>query len=60
MLYGTVAYELRDGGKASVDWAAHAKMVLDEEGRWRLGFYQVYLVGRLAPLVVEQWKGYGY
>jgi hypothetical protein len=44
MLYGTVAYELHDGRKTTIDWAAHAQLV-KEEGRWKFGLYQVYLVG---------------
>lgn len=43
MLYGTVAYELKDGRSASVDWAARAHLV-KEDGRVRMDFYQVYLV----------------
>jgi len=44
MLYGTVAYVLKDGKKAGVDWAARANMVKDDEGGgWKMGFYQVYL-----------------
>jgi len=42
MLYGNVAYVLKDGRKAEVDWAARANLVR-EEGRWRMAFYQVYL-----------------
>ena len=47
MLYGTVAYELHDGRKTEIDWAAHAQLVKEEEG-WKLGLYQVYLVGNLT------------
>jgi hypothetical protein len=43
MLYGTVAYELHDGRKTEIDWAAHARLV-KEETRWKFGLYQVYLV----------------
>jgi len=44
MIYGTVVYILKDGRKAEVDWAARADMVKDDEGgRWKMGFYQVYL-----------------
>jgi len=42
MLYGAVAYTLKDGRKANVEWGARANMVKDE-GNWKLGFYQVYL-----------------
>lgn len=43
MLYGTVAYTLKDGKKAEVEWAARANLVKENE-RWKLSFYQVYLV----------------
>jgi len=42
MLYGTVAYTLKDGRRANVEWGARANMVKDG-GDWKLGFYQVYL-----------------
>ncbi|KAG4030519.1 hypothetical protein MFRU_012g02520 [Monilinia fructicola] len=42
MLFGTVAYGLRDGRKAEVEWAGRAVLV-QEGGKWKLGFYQVYL-----------------
>ncbi|EPE36775.1 NTF2-like protein [Glarea lozoyensis ATCC 20868] len=42
MLHGTVDYELKDGKKAKVDWAAKADMA-KEEGKWKMKFYQVYL-----------------
>lgn len=42
MLYGTVAYTLKDGRKATVEWAARANMVKKGES-WKMGFYQVYL-----------------
>jgi hypothetical protein len=43
MLYGTVAYELKDGSKSSKDWAGRA--ILEEsKGTWRFKLYQVYLV----------------
>jgi hypothetical protein len=46
MLYGTVAYELHDGRKTEIDWAAHAQLV-KEDGGWKFRLYQVYLVGYL-------------
>jgi len=46
MLYGTVNYELKDGRKATVDWAARAHMI-KEEGQVKMDFYQVYLVSTL-------------
>ncbi|KAE8451295.1 hypothetical protein EG329_004460 [Mollisiaceae sp. DMI_Dod_QoI] len=42
MLYGTVAYTLKDGRKADIDWSARANMVNDG-GKWKLKYYQVYL-----------------
>ncbi|KUJ20963.1 uncharacterized protein LY89DRAFT_420878 [Mollisia scopiformis] len=42
MLYGTVKYVLKDGRKADVEWGARANLV-KEEGKWKMGFYQVYL-----------------
>src|SRR5580698_4472359 len=47
MLYGTVTYELHDGRKKEIDWAAHAQLV-KEGGWWKFGLYQVYLVGYLS------------
>jgi hypothetical protein len=45
MIYGTVEYVLKDGKKASVEWAARAQMARKEgNGEWKMGFYQVYLV----------------
>jgi hypothetical protein len=43
MIFGTVAYELKNGKKAEVPWGARAvmKRVADE---WKMEFYQVYLV----------------
>lgn len=43
MLFGTVDYELKDGKKASVDWAARAHFA-QEDGALKMDFYQVYLV----------------
>jgi len=42
MLYGTVDYVLKNGGKVSVDWAARAHLVQDGE-KVKMDFYQVYL-----------------
>lgn len=45
MIYGTVDYILKDGKKASVEWAARAQMVQNESSAgWKMEFYQVYLV----------------
>ncbi|TVY73624.1 hypothetical protein LSUE1_G006180 [Lachnellula suecica] len=43
MLHGKVAYTLKDGRKAEVDWAARANFVKNESGEWKMSFYQVYL-----------------
>jgi len=43
MLYGTVEFVFKEGGKASKDWAARAELVRTEGGGWKMGFYQVYL-----------------
>jgi len=42
MLNGKVAYTLKDGRKANIDWAARANLVQDG-GKWKLHYYQVYL-----------------
>jgi len=42
MIYGTVAYALKDGRKAEVEWAARSEMKKAGE-MWKMGFYQVYL-----------------
>ncbi|KAH8793019.1 hypothetical protein F5882DRAFT_427148 [Hyaloscypha sp. PMI_1271] len=42
MLYGVVAYTLKDGRKTDVEWGARANLVQDG-GKWKLQFYQVYL-----------------
>ncbi len=52
MLYGTVAYELHDGRKTEIDWAARAKLV-KEEGKWRFVLYQVYLVSYIVMTEVD-------
>lgn len=43
MLYGTVDYGLKSGGKNSIDWSARAHLV-KEQGVVKMNFYQVYLV----------------
>lgn len=47
MLYGTVAYKLKDNRKAEVPWGARAVMVKEGEA-WKMGFYQVYLVSAIT------------
>lgn len=49
MLYGTVKYELKDGKKATVDWAARAHLT-KEDGSVKMDFYQVYLVSRCVRI----------
>lgn len=44
MIYGTVEYVFREGGKAKKDWAARAVMAKAEDlGAWKMSLYQVYL-----------------
>lgn len=45
MLFGAVAYRLRNGGGDAVkDWAGHARLSRDKvTSQWRFGFYRVYL-----------------
>lgn len=44
MLYGSVAFTFKAGGGAEVDWAGRAVLHKSEDGRYRLKYYQVYLV----------------
>lgn len=43
MLFGTVDYVLKTGGKTQIDWAARSHFVRDGE-ELKMDFYQVYLV----------------
>jgi hypothetical protein len=45
MLFGVVAYRLRDGGENAVtSWAGHAKVQRDGlTAPWRFSFYRVYI-----------------
>lgn len=43
MLYGTVQYRAKTGKESTVDWAAHAYLV-EEDDAIKMTFYQVYLV----------------
>lgn len=44
MLHGTVDLRLKNGTETALDWAGRAKLVRsDDDGEWRMGFYQVYL-----------------
>jgi hypothetical protein len=47
MLYGSVALGLRNGANVDVDWAARANIAKSEDGKWRMKFYQVYMVSTL-------------
>jgi hypothetical protein len=48
MLYGSVALGLKNGVEAEVEWAARAQVVKSSsDGKWRMSFYQVYLVSKL-------------
>ena len=45
MLRGTVEYGMNDGGKGAADWAGHMKLrYLEDEGGYKLAFYQVWIV----------------
>lgn len=51
MLYGTVDLGLKNGGSASLEWAGRAKIVKSSgDGKWRMKFYQVYLVSRAVKI----------
>ncbi|GAB7365479.1 hypothetical protein MBLNU230_g6552t1 [Neophaeotheca triangularis] len=54
MLYGTVDYVLKDGGKnVSVDWAARAHLV-EQAAELKMDFYQVYLdTGAMAAAAAK-------
>ncbi|KAJ4135236.1 hypothetical protein NW768_004857 [Fusarium equiseti] len=43
MLNGTVALELKNGGKAEIEWAGRMELEKGSDGKYRLKFYQVYL-----------------
>lgn len=45
MIYGTVALDLKSGDSLEFDWAARAELTASSpDGRYRMKFYQVYLV----------------
>lgn len=44
MLYGHVAYDLKNGGHSEKDWAARAVLTKSPDESLQLEFYQVYLV----------------
>ena len=44
MLFGVVAYRLRDGTDAVANWAGHAQIRRDAlSAPWKFTFYRVYL-----------------
>jgi len=47
MLFGTVEFTFKEGGGSAVDWAARAKLV-QEGGKVKMGFYQVYMVSAVS------------
>ena len=57
MIHGSVAFELKDGRKAEVDWAARAVMKQKGE-QWKMSYYQVYLVSPFM-LLMFMMKGAG-
>lgn len=61
MLYGSVDYGFKAGGKASKHWAAHARMV-KVDGVVKMSLYQVYLVsictGGCTPAANKTFTGH--
>lgn len=51
MIYGSVGYDLKSGKHADVDWAGRAVLVKSESDRWRMSFYQVYLVSYISEFL---------
>ncbi|KAL2022341.1 hypothetical protein VTK56DRAFT_5739 [Thermocarpiscus australiensis] len=44
MLFGAVAYRMKDGGDAAAGWAGHAQLRRDGVAKpWRFVYYRVYL-----------------
>jgi hypothetical protein len=56
MLYGTVHYVLKDGRQTTMPWAGRAKTE-KEDGEWKMGFYQVYIVSTPERRVRTASKG---
>jgi hypothetical protein len=53
MLYGNVALGLKSGAESELEWAGRAEVVKSpNDGKWRMKFYQVYLV-RLLPYLMS-------
>jgi hypothetical protein len=45
MLHGAVRYGMKDGSEGKADWAGHMKLKwLEDEGGYKLAFYQVWIV----------------
>ena len=56
MLYGTVALSFKDGTAGDVDWAARAELTkATPDGKYRMKFYQVYLVRVPGALHSFRW-----
>lgn len=43
LINGYVEYVLKDGNKATTDWAAHMKLASINDDNYKMEFYQVYL-----------------
>jgi hypothetical protein len=56
MLYGTVKFSFKNGQQGEVDWAARA-VLSDENGAWRMSFYQVYLVSDTSIVLLGLEQG---
>lgn len=52
MVYGIVKYTFKTGENAQVDWAARAKLT-EVNGKWKMCYYQVYLVSLSQRASVE-------
>ena len=51
MLHGSVALQLKNGGSAEIEWAGRAELEKTAaDGKYRLKFYQVYLVRTLLQM----------
>jgi len=55
MLFGTVDYGLKDGRKASVEWAARAHLIKKND-TVKMDFYQVYLVCHVVVYAGTEWQ----
>lgn len=51
MLYGTVDYGMKDGtSKLGVEWAARMLLSKNDDGRYKVKWYQVYIVSESRTL----------